>query len=369
MKLYYISKYTLSSNCVDSAQIVRLCQTLAQQNTYERKIKSVTLFIGGSRKNVLSILKNQKNLFSLVIMPQFSFLPFFRYLAVMLAKLYYLARAGRPDTYYSDDVMLLALLSAGRIPLYYEASALPVTTKEKWAVRTLLKSKALRGIIFQSEELKTQWLKAYPHYDRSHCLVAYNAALISHKGGTGAHASADIGYHIEDDAENARDFIQIIAERLPEMNFHIFMQHQLRLKYQKYYSHVANIQLHTYASYHQWTACLNMVDIMIHPSFNEYGDLQYLVEYMARGKVILAADTTPIKEVLTTGENAGLLPAQQTGAWVDALCYITKEKTFAAALANKAHKDAEQYYTFPIRAQYILDFIEATKNKPRHDEA
>jgi glycosyltransferase involved in cell wall biosynthesis len=78
-------------------------------------------------------------------------------------------------------------------------------------------------------------------------------------------------------------------------------------------------------------------------------------EYLASGRAILSSDIPVLREVLTP-ENAILLPADDTAAWVQAIQDAQNDRIHRAELAEHAQRDALQY-TWEARSQRILEGI------------
>lgn len=78
-----------------------------------------------------------------------------------------------------------------------------------------------------------------------------------------------------------------------------------------------------------------------------------LFEAMAAGRPIIAADLPTLREVLTDGETALLVPPDEPGAWLAALARLRADPGFAARLAAAARNAAEPY-SWRRRAEGIL---------------
>ncbi len=79
-----------------------------------------------------------------------------------------------------------------------------------------------------------------------------------------------------------------------------------------------------------------------------------LFEYMASGLPILASDLPSIREVLTTGKNAILLPPSDELAWLRSLEMLRDNKALRKRLGEKAQKDFLRNYTWEARATKVL---------------
>lgn len=81
-----------------------------------------------------------------------------------------------------------------------------------------------------------------------------------------------------------------------------------------------------------------------------------LFEYMAAGRPIIASDLPILKEVLTDGHNARLVPPDQPDSLAAAINDLLDNRAAANALAQQGRADVTQY-TWQKRAQDIRLFI------------
>lgn len=375
MKIYYISGSTLPSRRANAVHVMKMCQSFATEGRHD-----VTLFGKGTglKSAALFDFFGVAGDFKLVLSP-YTKLPLIGGFIRTIFILFQAAKMGRPDLYYGRDALTLALLSGGDIPVYYEAHQMPSRPIDHWAVATLLKSKALRGVVVISEGLKQDFTHKYPNFDRARVIVAHDGADLFTKTTPlekwpGRANVPQIGYAGSLHKGRGINLIQQIAERLPEMDFHIVGGSERDLQFWKKQVIPPNFHMHGFVKHASLPAYFEKFDILLAPyqtkiGIENGGDISRwispmkLFEYMASGKPILSSDLPVLREILTTGENAGLLPPDQPGAWVDALCYLAKDKALGSALGARAKQDLETHYLWSIRARRILDFIAETKEK------
>lgn len=82
-----------------------------------------------------------------------------------------------------------------------------------------------------------------------------------------------------------------------------------------------------------------------------------LFEYMAAQRPIVASDLPSIRDVLTHGRNAHLVPADDPAALAAGVRAVLADEQYAANLAAQAADDVHQY-SWQNRAQRIVDFME-----------
>lgn len=82
-----------------------------------------------------------------------------------------------------------------------------------------------------------------------------------------------------------------------------------------------------------------------------------LFEAMAAGRLVIASDLPPIREVVRHGENGLLVPADDPVAWVEAVRRAQGAPGHAVAMAMKGRETAAEY-GWGKRAGKLLDFLE-----------
>lgn len=82
-----------------------------------------------------------------------------------------------------------------------------------------------------------------------------------------------------------------------------------------------------------------------------------LFEAMAAGRLVIASDLPPIREVVRHGENGLLVPADDPVAWIAAVRRAQGDPVHAVAMAMKGRKTAAEY-GWSTRAGKLLDFLE-----------
>ncbi len=81
-----------------------------------------------------------------------------------------------------------------------------------------------------------------------------------------------------------------------------------------------------------------------------------IFEYMASKKPIIGSNLPSIREVLTNGENAILIPPSDPQALANAIIRLKENLEYAAAIAERAFEEVQKY-TWKKRVENILRFI------------
>ena len=84
-----------------------------------------------------------------------------------------------------------------------------------------------------------------------------------------------------------------------------------------------------------------------------------MFEYMASGVPLIASDLPVLCEVLQDGENALLVPPNNTKAWISALDRLLGDENLAKTVGTRAHNDYKENYTWNQRASRILESARA----------
>jgi glycosyltransferase involved in cell wall biosynthesis len=79
-----------------------------------------------------------------------------------------------------------------------------------------------------------------------------------------------------------------------------------------------------------------------------------LFEYMACGKAIIASDLPVLREVLTHGETALMVPPEDIDAWADALSTLEGNPSFRERLGREARRLLAEEYSWRKRADRVL---------------
>lgn len=79
-----------------------------------------------------------------------------------------------------------------------------------------------------------------------------------------------------------------------------------------------------------------------------------MFEYMATGKPIISSDLSVLREVLTDGQNALLVPPDDIDAWETAVRRLQSDPGLGARIGRQACEDFQKNYTWDARAKKVL---------------
>ncbi|MDC3278797.1 glycosyltransferase family 4 protein [Litorivicinus sp.] len=79
-----------------------------------------------------------------------------------------------------------------------------------------------------------------------------------------------------------------------------------------------------------------------------------MFEYMSSSVPIISSDLPVLREILTDGENALLVPPEKVDCWIQAMDRLLTNRDLAAAIGSNAYKDYQNKHTWTIRAKSII---------------
>lgn len=86
-----------------------------------------------------------------------------------------------------------------------------------------------------------------------------------------------------------------------------------------------------------------------------------VLEYMARGKAIIASDIGQISSLIDHGENGWKVPPGDVDSLVGAIKMLSKDHALRKKLGEKAAEQARQQHSWKDRAILILDIVKKTE--------
>ena len=103
-------------------------------------------------------------------------------------------------------------------------------------------------------------------------------------------------------------------------------------------------------------AWLNVIDIALQPDVTAYASPLKMLEYMAKGKAIVAPDTANIKELLTHNDNALLFDVNNQDDFLQQITLLCENNQLRQSLGQEAKQSvAERGLTWDANASRIVD--------------
>lgn len=110
-------------------------------------------------------------------------------------------------------------------------------------------------------------------------------------------------------------------------------------------------------------AYLNACDILVSPHRNMadgqtfFGSPVKIFEYMAMGKSIVASKVGQLQEILQDGENALMVPPDDSEKLADAILRLASDPHLRETLGKKARNDLIQNYTWTDNAKRVIESL------------
>ncbi len=372
MKIAYISGALIPSGSAYSVHVMQMAAALAKQDVV------TTLYAKTGAKGRI-------NPYAAYAVPANFILrrsPFgrIRFLSGLLRlpmTLIHMALRFRPDIVYGRDSLGLWLAAAWlRKPVFFEAHALPTSLSRHRLWTRLLRHPRCHGVVVTTQSLRDDLIRTFPFLSEKTILVAPDAATpiaaeayaLPIPGWMGRDGHLQIGYTGSVHDGQGIEIITALAQRLPEVDFHIIGGTRRELEAIQKHSGAPNLHLHGQVPHALIPAYLSRFHIVLAPyqaevtaghasDASRWLSPMKIFEYMAAGKAIICSDLPVLREVLGHAHNALLVPPDSPSAWVDAIAYLQKNPDQLAQFGQAAWRDFSDYYTWDRRVARILGFI------------
>lgn len=371
MKLGYLSGSLIPSGYANSVHVMHMCAALAGAG------HDVTLYAksGAPGKiNPYAAYGVPQN-FKLHRTP-FGRTPFFSGAIRVAGIVLHEVLIGKHAVLYGRDATSLYACALMGRKTFFEAHQIPESLGEHRLWRKLFKNKNCLGVVVITHALKEDLLKVFPRLTEDKILVVADAASIPTPEQAalelppwpGRQGHLQIGYTGSLTAGRGIEMIESLAQRLPEMDFHIIGGTHDQLQTIMARSPYQNLHLHGQAPHALIPSYLARFQYVLAPyqqqiSIGSGADISRwispmkLFEYMASGRPIICSDLPVLSEVLTHGVNALLVAADNPSAWVDAITYLQKHPDMALKMGAAAYGQLLNGHTWEKRATAVSAFM------------
>lgn len=233
----------------------------------------------------------------------------------------------------------------------------------------LYRRPGFRRLVVISEKLRSLYLTEFPWLGER-ILVAHDAAddpfPSTHSPTVENRRGFHVGYIGHLYAGRGAGLIKAIADRLPEMTFHLVGGTDEDCTRLKESGLPENIVLHGHHPPVRLPGFYSQFDVVLAPYQrtvsvgDERSDTSAFMsplkifEYMAWAKPILCTDLPVLREVLENKKNAILLPPEDVSAWVDALQRLHGNPAERNRLGQAARADFLAFHSWDRRARTVL---------------
>ena len=361
MKIAYLSTAPLARSRANVIQVLRMCAAFSNLGNELTLIADTRGIDAKSLRDKFGIRPN----FRLHHLPARRIRGYSVYLAPRSAQV---AVSLNPDIIYTRNLRACACVALLGKPVVYEAHALPGGLIDRAALRLAEATGRLQGIVSISSALNSALESKAPR------LVAHDAANAPWADGfPGVWPQSNkpfVGYAGSAYPGKGADFIVRLARYRPDLQFEAVGPAKSDLEPDEG-ELPRNLRLVGKIPAGEVQDRLSNYDILLAPysrSVSSAGGQEIcqwmsplkIFEYMASCRPMVASELPVLREVLTDGHNALLRHPDNVQAWSDALDLLISNPSLAKELAEKAHSDLLDNYTWDSRARLIIDFITQT---------
>jgi glycosyltransferase involved in cell wall biosynthesis len=285
-------------------------------------------------------------------------------------------KIGTESLVYCRDIWscLFAAEQGMRVALEVHAMDMFSSAARRMAFSRIIQSKRFGFIVAISKALEKDLLDAVPEL-RGRTLVAHDAADVVPDEflalrSSGRRESFNVGYTGHLYRGRGITLILDVAARTPWATFHIVGGHPSdidRVRREVAGRGLENVVIHGFVPPGELDRLRVTFDVVIAPyeqkvSVDGGGDTtrwmspMKIFEYMALGLPIVCSDLPVLREILSDGVNALLVPPNDPGAWSAALVRLRDDPVLAEWIARNALQQQRAEFNWVSRAGAILEF-------------
>lgn len=379
MKFTYISPSELPSRAANSVHVIMQCAALSQVSgvdltlyakrkvlEHENLIPAIQKTYGVDLSNVrvVSFAKGRRG----------------ANIRIAILALWDLFRRPWPDVILSRNLYASYIIGVIlRRPILFETHQLERGIRKSVQKAIMLRSNVITVVISNKlEEYLTQHHLASP----VHTLVLHDAAPAGIQFLKKEFRNATLkkvypqaegdwegvcGYFGHLYAGRGVEIIESIAKARPNILFLLFGGNEENLRERRKNNTCSNLHYVGHVPHPVAQQAMKSVDILLMPyqksvaigvsghDTARWMSPMKMFEYMATGVPIISSDLPVLREVLTDGKNALLVPPDNPDLWISAVDRLMDEKGLSSAIGLCAHKDYKAKYTWHQRALSLID--------------
>jgi glycosyltransferase involved in cell wall biosynthesis len=358
MRIAYLSGSYVPDRGADSMHVVRMCEAFAglghdvtlHARPGKELVESESAFYG-----ITQTFRIQKHW-----RPQVRGWGAFVYAGLAAV---HLRRNQKPDLIYAREVYGMMFAARLGVPFVFE-SHWRCRQPQKLAETAILRSPECRRLVVISDALRRIYRETFPWFPEDRIIVAHDAANVPevaeqvvHPGPRGRLQVGYVGGFLPG---YGLDVIAALARARPQEDFHIVGGREDALaSWRARTASVSNLKWHGFVAPSRLANLYAEFDVMLAPFQAATAHIDWispmkLFEYMAHGKAIVCSDFPVMREILTDGEDALLVPASNLAAWSTALDQL-RTPTLRATLAENGRRKLLASHTWSVRAKQVID--------------
>jgi len=268
-----------------------------------------------------------------------------------------------PDLVYAREQYGLACTVGTGVPFVFEAHWRPRYRLQRETEAWLYRQPNFRRLVVISHGLRRIYRELFPWLPEERVVVAHDAANPPRHAVSSdaprASTRLQVGYVGGMLPGYGIEVIVAVARANPDVDVHIVggKEDSIRM-WRARTRDVANLTLHGFVPPEHLPAHYANFDVMMAPFQRSTPSIEWispmkLFEYMAYEKAIVCADFPIMREILSDGETALLVPADDISAWSDAIRRL-KTESLRRELGSAALRRLQATHTWRRRAETVL---------------
>jgi len=378
MKFYYISPSTIPSKSANSVHVIMQCDALIKAGNDVTLVANRTL---PDNDMLLPAIYSSYgvDLKSARIITFFSSFNMAVNIRIAILTLWELFRKTWPDVILSRNLYASYMIGVVlRRPILFETHQLE-TGIRKFMQRAIMTRQRIKTVVI-SKKLE-EYLTQHHGLGPANTLVLHDAApdgieplpkdqkhnvLTQICPQSEGNWRSVCGYFGHLYAGRGVEIIESMAKARPDVLFLLFGGSDVDVQTRKQNNNFRNLHYVGHVPHPVAQQAMRSVDILLMPyqksvSIGVSGhdtarwmSPMKMFEYMATGVPIISSDLPVLREVLKDGENALLVPPDDSRCWVTALDRLFSDKVLAMKIGECAHENYKVEHTWARRAQKII---------------
>ena len=364
MKLLYLSASYVPSRQANSMQVMRMCSAFARQghdvelftrsqpNRQEPGVGDDFAFYGISRGFAIQKLDRPSRAGGSLIHTW---------------KTAALLRERQPDLVYARAIVSATVAVALRLPLVFEAHAVPSGRWARWMWERMLSARTFRRLVVTSAALERDLRDLGLIPEHVDVVVAHDAADPLPEFARTPGTSPRIGYIGSLYPGRGIEVVIELARRMPDAHVVVVGGRQQDLQHWQQQPLPHNLNLVGFVPPSQLGQRYAELDIVLMPypasgvrnsgggsDMSRWMSPLKLFEYMSSGAAIVSSDLPVLAEVLRHEDNALLVSSDDLDAWQRAVRRLADDRQLRERLAGSARAEMLATHTWDARANAVL---------------
>jgi len=367
LTIAYLSPSYIPSRSANSVHVMKMCEALAELGNNVillakyGNIEKLNDYAYYGVTNNFKIIKNRVGTVKIISELYHAVVNIYKCIKI------------KPDLIYSRHYSSIYLASFLNIPFIHEDHSIP-TPLHRFILKYIFRKK-LKKIVLISEALKKDYQVIFPHIKPDYFIVAHDAAedpvdLKCNYLSLNTLNRVNVGYIGHLYPGKGMEIITKLAHKMDDITFHVIGGLDSDIMHWKNKYNLKNLIFHGYFPKCKIPSIIQNFDIMIAPfqekiilaggkiDIGRWTSPLKIFEYMAARKPIIASNIPTVAEVLTSNDNAILVPPNDLNLWQYSIRLLANNKSLRDKLTTNAYNLFKLKYTWSKRAELIMKSIE-----------